>query len=147
MGFLEAYKHLERLCGDILNEERPISAYIEEMKNTPRGAFMISDWDDDLKNLEYYRRIRNKITHEPGCTEENMCDPEDTLWLEDFYERIINQTDPITLYRKATQPIQIQSDHTGRRKKRKYMICGIISLLAVVIIMAIVLLFLKKFML
>jgi hypothetical protein len=31
-----------------------------------------------------------------------MCDPSDALWLEDFYSRIMNQTDPLALYRKAT---------------------------------------------
>ena len=31
MEFMNAYKHLEKLCGDILNDERRISAYIDEM--------------------------------------------------------------------------------------------------------------------
>ena len=35
-----------------------------------------------------------------------MCDPEDVRWIEDFYERIMNQSDPLALYRKATGPIR-----------------------------------------
>lgn len=31
MGFIESYKHLEKLCGEVLNDDRRISAYIDEM--------------------------------------------------------------------------------------------------------------------
>ena len=39
-----------------------------------------------------------------GCTEQNMCSPEDVLWLNTFYYRIMNQTDPLSLYYQATRP-------------------------------------------
>ena len=32
MGFIEAYKRLERLCAEMLGRDRPVTAYIEEMK-------------------------------------------------------------------------------------------------------------------
>ena len=63
----------------------------------------MSGWRDDLEQLKHYRWVRNQIAHEPGCTEENMCEARDTQWLMDFYGRIMNQTDPLALYRKATQ--------------------------------------------
>ena len=102
MSFIEAYKHLEKLCGEVLNDDRRISAYIDEMINKPRGQYIVSGWNEDLKKLKHYRWVRNKITHEPDCTEENMCEPNDTVWLQNFYSRIMNQTDPLTLYAKAT---------------------------------------------
>lgn len=102
MGFSDSYKHLEKLCGEILNDDRRISAYIDEMQNTPRGSFYVRRWDEDLKKLKHYRWIRNQIAHEPGCTEENMCEFGDSAWLDDFYSRIMNGTDPLTLYHKAT---------------------------------------------
>ena len=102
MSFIEAYKHLEKLCGEVLDDDRRISAYIDEMINKPRGQYIISGWNEDLKKLKHYRWVRNKITHEPDCTEENMCEPNDTVWLQNFYSRIMNQTDPLTLYAKAT---------------------------------------------
>ena len=71
------------------------------MINTPRGSFYVRTWDDDLKNLKHYRWVRNQISHEPGCTESNMCEPEDVTWLDQFYARIMNQTDPLSLYYKA----------------------------------------------
>ena len=108
MGFIESYKHLEKLCGEVLNDDRRISAYIDEMINTPRGSYLVRGWDDDLKQLKHYRWVRNQIAHEPDCTEQNMCEPRDTVWLDDFYSRIMNQTDPLALYSKATKPRQAQ---------------------------------------
>lgn len=108
MGFIESYKHLEKLCGEVLNDDRRISAYIDEMINTPRGSYLVSGWDNDLKQLKHYRWVRNQISHEPSCTEENMCESGDTAWLNNFYSRIMNQTDPLTLYAKATKPRPVQ---------------------------------------
>lgn len=104
MGFIESYKHLEKLCGELLNDDRRISAYIDEMINLPQGSYLVTGWDDDLKQLKHYRWIRNKIAHEPDCSEQNMCEPGDTEWLDDFYSRIMNQADPLALYAKAIAP-------------------------------------------
>ena len=98
MGFIDAYKKLEKLCGEMLGDERPISAYIEEMINTPQGNLFVRGWDDDLKKLKHYRWVRNKISHDPDCTEENMCEYGDEQWIIAFYNRIMKQTDPLALY-------------------------------------------------
>lgn len=37
MGFVESYKRLDRLCGDILSTDRGVSAYIDEMKAVNYG--------------------------------------------------------------------------------------------------------------
>lgn len=95
-----AYKHLEKLCGDLLNDERRISAYIDEMAKISDGSSKVYNWDNDLKKLKHYRWIRNQIVHEPDCQEENMCHPDDVAWLNNFYSRIMNQTDPLALYSK-----------------------------------------------
>lgn len=108
MGFIESYKHLEKLCGDVLSDDRRISAYIDEMLNKPRGSYLVSGWDNDLKQLKHYRWVRNQISHEPDCTEENMCEVGDAEWLDDFYSRIMNQTDPLASYAKATKPRPVQ---------------------------------------
>jgi hypothetical protein len=102
MGFMSSYKHLEKLCGEVMNDERKVSAYIDEMVKTPQGAGRVAGWNEDLKRLKHYRWVRNQIVHEPDCTEENMCDPEDVRWLKDFYDRIMDREDPLALYRKAT---------------------------------------------
>lgn len=101
MGFIDSYKHLEQICGDSLRDSRRVSAYIDEMKNKPSGSHLVKGWDNDLKQLEHYRWVRNRIAHDPGCSEENMCKAGDALWLDNFYARIMNQTDPLALYYRA----------------------------------------------
>ena len=103
MRFMDSYKHLEKLCGEVMDDPRKLSAYIDEMESKRLGSRYVAGWDRDLKNLKHYRWVRNRIVHEPDCSEETMCDEEDAMWLEDFYERIMEQTDPLALYRRATQ--------------------------------------------
>ena len=110
MGFINSYKHLEKLCGEIFADNGRISAYIDEMYATPQGSRYVKSWNEDLRKLKHYRWLRNQIVHEPDCSEENMCTPEDELWIDDFYSRILNQTDPLALYQKAIQRyIRIES--------------------------------------
>ena len=103
MGFLDSYKRLERLCRDVMDDDRRLSAYIDEMVRLTDGSRRVSGWDRDLKQLKHYRWVRNQIVHDPDCSEENMCGPEDVRWIEDFHARIMNQTDPLALYRRVTQ--------------------------------------------
>lgn len=131
MSFLESYKHLDKICKDILNTDRGISSYIEEMTNLPNGAFYIKDWDKDLKALNHYRWIRNKITHEPECSEDNMCSPNDAIWLDRFYMRIINQNDPLTLYSKAMQHRKKQLKQRSKHSNKSVTV--IMALLLVII--------------
>ena len=146
MGFIDAYKRLEKLCGEVLDDDRKVSAYIDEMLNTPRGAYYVSGWDKDLKQLKHYRWIRNRIVHDPGCSEENMCSDDDIQWLVDFYSRIMDRTDPLALYRKAMQPQQkrikksVDSHYYRRRHHRYYhrsdgqVGCLVLLLLIVIIV-------------
>lgn len=102
MGFMDSYKHLEKICNEIYNSDKQgISLYIEDMKNTDDGAYFVNGWNDDLKTLKHYRWIRNQISHEPNCSEETMCKLCDTQWLNRFCSRILSQDDPLSLYRKA----------------------------------------------
>ncbi len=101
MGFLNSYKELEKLCGDMYGDNHGLTTYIDEMINKPNGSYYVQSWNEDLKRLRNYRWIRNQIVHEPGCTEENMCEPGDAQWLDHFYSRIMSTNDPLALYRKA----------------------------------------------
>ncbi len=103
MGFMDSYKRLEKLCGDMLGDERRISAYIDEMYENTEGWDLVDGWESDLKNLKYYRRIRNKLVHEPDAYEEELCDVEDIEWLEDFHYRIIDGEDPLSRYYKIVR--------------------------------------------
>lgn len=102
MSFMYNYKRLEQLCNDLLSEDRGVSAYIDRMSDNPGGTRYVKGWRDDLKQLKHYRWIRNQIAHEPNCSESEMCDSDDIEWIVNFYNRIINQNDPLALYRQAT---------------------------------------------
>ena len=104
MSFIDSYKRLEKLCGEIYNDNHGLSAYIDEMINNPIASHCVPGWDEDLKKLKHFRWVRNQIVHEPGCTEENMCEPSDVRWLDDFYSRIMSASDPLALYRRARSP-------------------------------------------
>ena len=108
MSFIDSYKRLEKLCSEIYNDNHGVSSYIEEMINTPIGVRYVQGWDDDLKQLKHYRWVRNQIVHDPGCTEENMCEYGDAQWLDNFRSRIMSANDPLTLYRKARDPQPVQ---------------------------------------
>ena len=119
MGFLDSYKRLERLCRDVMDDDRRVSAYIDEMVRLSDGSRRVSGWDRDLKQLKHYRWVRNQIVHEPDCSEETMCGPEDVRWIEDFHARIMNQTDPLALYRRTVQAREAREPgiDTGRGKR------------------------------
>lgn len=61
MGFIDSYKHLEKLCGDMLQTQHGVSAYIAEMESTPNGSYRVQGWVEDLKCLKHYRWVRNQM--------------------------------------------------------------------------------------
>ncbi len=91
MSFIDSYKRLEKLCSEIYSDNHGVSSYIDEMINTPIGARYVPGWDEDLKQLKHYRWVRNQIVHDPGCTEENMCEYGDAQWLDSFRSRIMEE--------------------------------------------------------
>ena len=100
MNFINSYKRLEQLCNDMFNDKHGVSIYIDKMINTSNGCYYVDSWNEDLKKLKHYRWVRNKIVHEPDYTEEDLCEHNDEVWLNNFYNRILNQKDPLALYRK-----------------------------------------------
>ena len=106
MSFIDSYKRLEKLCGEIMNDDERVTAYIKEMEMTTDGARYVPGWNEDFKKLKHLRWVRNRIAHEPDCNEKNTCEPGDEEWINDFYKRIMNSKDPLTLYVKAKESSQ-----------------------------------------
>lgn len=98
MEFMYTYKRLDNLCRDI--NGIGVTGYIEDMERTTNGSYSVSSWKEDYLNLKKYRHIRNLIAHEADANERNMCSEQDALWLNDFYQRILTQNDPLALYRQ-----------------------------------------------
>lgn len=144
MSFMDSYKHLDKICREMFNANRGVSAYIDEMISLSDGEFYVPSWEEDLKNLKYCRFVRNRIVHDVACTEENMSSSEEVEWLENFYTRIMNQTDPLSLYRlkksgeenySVTTPV-----HTNDKNQKQSAGCSTFLLLALGIIIALILL-------
>ncbi len=93
--FLQSYKRLDNLCKDILKSEKGVTTYIEYLERINQNQFK-----DDYYKLKHYRYVRNKIVHENNASEENMCTSSDIEWIENFYNRILNQTDPLALHQQ-----------------------------------------------
>ena len=101
MGFMESYKYLDNLCKDM--NGIGITGYIKDMEQEPNGDFYVAGWKKDYLQLKNYRYIRNQIAHENYANESDMCSDKDTAWLNEFYQRIMRQTDPLALCYKETR--------------------------------------------
>ena len=98
LQFFETYKSLDSLLKDMYCSGRGVSDYIDDMEETNGAARLVPDWDFDLKQLRRLRHIRNQLAHEKDAFCENFCTNLDILWLENFRKRLLNRTDPISLY-------------------------------------------------
>ena len=100
-NFFEAYKRLDRLCGDILNCKNGINEYIQQMEESNQLRYKVSEWTEDYKMLKHIRWVRNQIAHDisnsPVSTEADL------KFTNSFYNRIINQNDPFARLRNVEQ--------------------------------------------
>lgn len=110
--FLEAYKALDKLCGDMYHSKFGVTNYIDHMKEeTYNGGHSIAYWDFILDRLIHYRHIRNKLTHDVGSFETVSCSQSDINWILDFHESILKRTDPVSeLLRKRVREKQAQKE-------------------------------------
>lgn len=95
--FQEEYLRLDSLCREFFSNKRGVSLYIEHMQNTPpKEQSLIDGWERDYKALRHMRHIRNKFAHELDSLDAHLCKESDIEWLRHFYDRIMNETDPLT---------------------------------------------------
>lgn len=96
MRFMSAYKYLDMICRDM--NGIGVSGYIEDMEQAQRGSYSVKGWDYDYQQLKHYRWVRNQLAHEVDVEEDDLCTQEDTEWIENFYNRIIDCSDPLACY-------------------------------------------------
>ena len=102
LEFQEEYKRLDRLCKDYLSSTEGVSEYIRQMEATPwSNRRYVFTWEDDYKQLKHVRWVRNQLAHEVGTLNSDICTEDDLDWVQSFYNRIINGSDPFTVIRKA----------------------------------------------
>lgn len=109
--FFEEYKRLDKLCGELYDAPYGVTHYIDDMKSAPRDSYRrISSWNTDLRELIRLRHIRNYLAHAEGAFHEDVCVQSDIDLIKNFHQRIMNQSDPLAMLSKMSQPKQQQSE-------------------------------------
>ena len=99
--FLEEYKQLDKLCSELYDGQPGVTSYINEMKSVDwNDAREIPNWKADLNNLKHLRHIRNHLAHTEGAFDEKLCTNEDVIWVKNFCNQILKQTDPLAMLQK-----------------------------------------------
>ena len=95
--FLEEYKRLDNLCRDIYRSNEGIKNYINDMESVQiYESRSIPGWENDLKRLKTLKSVRNRLAHETGTLNADICGQNDVEWLKNFYNRIFRQDDPLS---------------------------------------------------
>jgi hypothetical protein len=112
--FLEEYKQLDKLCSELYDGQPGVTSYINEMKNVNwNDARDIPDWKSDLYELKRLRHIRNHLAHTEGAFDEKLCTNDDVNWVKNFRNRILKQTDPLSLLGKYPKRFTSNEDQSS----------------------------------
>lgn len=139
MQFLAAYKKLDNLCKELLKSETGVTSYINSMEQLRDRLGQNTPWEADYRKLKRYRYIRNKIVHEDDASEETLTNAADTQWLKQFYQRILDGTDPLAQYkkprRKKEPPGRGKKISTKRRaKKARKIVAALLAILGIALL-------------
>ncbi len=108
--FLEQYKRTDNICKDSYNSDTGITNYINIMRDVKNyNAQRVAGWDETLKMLTHLRHIRNKLTHDVGTLDMELCSEDDVMWLCDFCDSILSATDPLACYYRAQRIKEVKS--------------------------------------
>ncbi len=125
--FLDEYKHLEKLCNELYDQQHGISLYISDMDATPANlSIMVPGWHVDLKNLKHLRHIRNAMVHDLTDLDVSYTQ-EDIRNLKEFHRRVMEQRDPLSLLvhktygsesrEKTRKTTEVTVSNTGNSKE------------------------------
>ena len=103
---LDEYKYVDAICRDMLGAEKGVSAYIEQLDETPVTVrYWITEWNDEYRQLKHIRWLRNQIAHSTGSVE---CSQADLDWLKGFHNRLLTQQDLLAKAHRVIKESQIQ---------------------------------------
>lgn len=106
INILEEFKYVDAICRDMLNADKGVSAYIEQLDTTPLAVrYWITEWNNEYRQLKHIRWLRNQIAHSTGYVE---CSQADLDWLKDFHNKLLTQQDLLAKARRIIQESQIQ---------------------------------------
>lgn len=120
--FFEEYKLLDKLCREMFGSEKGVGEYINQMELlAAQGRRNVSSWDGDYKRLKRWRWLRNQLAH----SESAICEEEDLVQLQEFYDSIFATKDPLAILRKeerrkeSLKPSRMPVTPTYRSKAKK----------------------------
>ena len=67
------------------------------------GKHFVPQWDYDFSMLKEIRHKRNKLSHGEISFKQNYAQQQDIDFAIHFRNRIMNQTDPLTLYHRSSK--------------------------------------------
>ena len=103
---LEEYKYVDAICRDMFGTKKGVSAYIEQLDETPMTVrYWITEWNDEYRQLKHIRWLRNQIAHSTGSVE---CTQSDLDWLKGFHNRLLTQQDLLAKAHRVIKESQIQ---------------------------------------
>ena len=106
---LDEYKYVDAICRDMLGAEKGVTAYIEQLDETPMTVrYWITEWNDEYRQLKHIRWLRNQIAH---STESVECSQADLDWLKGFHNRLLTQQERKLLRRLHRSPAQTYIVH------------------------------------
>lgn len=112
--FFDEYKRLDALCRDMLNAERGVSEYIEQMETArAEGERLVPGWKDDYYALKHLRWLRNQIAHEAGAA---GCEAGDLARLRAFHSRALKQQDPLAMLHRAKHPRRVPAGQAAAKQ-------------------------------
>lgn len=115
--FQEQYKQLDALCKDLFSSKEGVSVYISEMELTDfQFRKYVYNWESIYKTLKHLRWIRNQLAHEVGAFNSDICTDYDLKCLTDFYNSILNRTDPLAIVGQAQRNLQQQRNYSNTCK-------------------------------
>lgn len=104
--FLDEYKYVDKICREMLGAEKGVTAYIEQLDETPVTVrYWITEWSDEYRQIKHIRWLRNQIVHSTGYVE---CTQSDLDWLKDFHNRLLTQQDLLAKAHRVIKESQIQ---------------------------------------
>ena len=119
-SFFEKYKKLEKFCNEIFNSKEGVKLYIEYLEeNVEAGERIVPSWKDDYYLFKHLRYVRNQIAHfnDDGY----VCTSDDIKKVDDFYDRFLNQKDPIFIlldYQRKEQEKALARKKAEESKKK-----------------------------
>ena len=95
--FFQEYKKVDKLLAEMYHSDKGVGNYIDEVERTfyPRHS--------TAQTLKELRHIRNQLAHDPYI-ETQICTEVQIEWLKNFYQKLQNQQDLLSIYHKDKQP-------------------------------------------